>query len=55
MLLVGHFLLLGLWALLSDVSFRTLPNLYYIAATLFASAGLLSYALPTPWSLVRRR
>lgn len=55
LLLLGHFLLLGLWALLDDVSFRTLPNLYYVAATLFASAGLLSYALPTPRSLVRRR
>ncbi len=58
LLLLGHFLLLGTWALLDDVSFRTLPNLYAVAATLFGSAGLLSYALPTPQGLrglVRRR
>ncbi len=55
LLLAGHFLLLGLWALLGDVSFRTLPNLYFVAATLLVAAGLLSYALPTPRSLVRRR
>lgn len=55
LLLAGHFLLLGAWALLGEVSFRTLPNLYLLAATLLVAAGLLSYALPTPRSLVRRR
>jgi len=55
LLLAGHFLLLGTWALLGEVSFRTLPNLYLVAATLLVSAGLFSYALPTPRSLVRRR
>lgn len=55
LLLAGHFLLLGMWVLLGEVSFRTLPNLYLVAATLLVAAGLLSYALPTPRSLVRRR
>lgn len=55
LLLVGHFVLLAVWSLLGDVSFRTLPNLYLVAATLLVSAGLFSYALPTPRSLVRRR
>lgn len=55
LVLAVHLLLLGLWALVSDVSFRTLPNLYYLAATLLVSAGMFSYTLPTPRSLVRRR
>lgn len=55
LLLLGHFLLLAVWALVGSVSFRTLPNLYLVAATLLVAAGLLSYALPTPRSLVRRR
>lgn len=58
LVLAVHFLLLGLWALLGDVSFRTLPNLYFVAATLFVSAGVFSYALPTQGlirGLVRRR
>lgn len=55
LLLAGHFLLLSLWALLGNVSFRTLPNLYAVGATLFVSAGLFSYALALPRSLVRRR
>ncbi len=54
-LLAGHFLVLGVWALVSDVSFLTLPNLYFVGATLFVSAGLLSYGVPLPQSLVRRR
>lgn len=55
LLLVGHFLVLGVWALLGDVSFLALPNLYAVGATLFVSAGLLSYGVPLPQSLVRRR
>ncbi len=55
LVLAVHLLLLGLWALVGDVSFRTLPNLYYVAATLLVSAGMFSYTLPTPRSLVRRR
>lgn len=55
LVLAVHLLLLGAWALLGDVSFRTLPNLYFVAATLLVSAGVFSYALPTPRSLVRRR
>lgn len=54
LVLAVHLLLLGAWAL-GDVSFRTLPNLYFVAATLLVSAGVFSYALPTPRSLVRRR
>ena len=55
LVLTLHLLLLGAWTLLGDVSFRTLPNLYLVAATLLVSAGVFSYALPTPRSLVRRR
>jgi len=55
LLLALHLLLLAAWALVGEVSFRTLPNLYFVAATLLVSAGVLSYALPTPRSLVRRR
>ena len=54
-LLAGHSLSLGVWALFTDVSFGTLPNLYFVAATLFVSAGLLTYGLPLPKSIVRRR
>ena len=55
LVLAVHLLLLGVWALLGEVSFRTLPNLYFVAATLLVSAGVFSYALPTPRSLIRRR
>ncbi len=55
LVLALHLLLLAAWALVGEVSFRTLPNLYFVAATLLVSAGVLSYALPTPRSLVRRR
>lgn len=55
LLLAGHFVLLSLWALLGDVSFRTLPNLNVVGATLFVAAGLFGYALALPRSLVRRR
>lgn len=55
LLLAGHVLLLSVWALLTDVSFGTLPNLYFIAATLFVAAGLLTYGLPLPKGIVRRR
>ena len=54
-LLAGHFLVLSVWVLFSDVSFQTLPNFYFIGATLFVSAGLLSYGVPLPRGLVRRR
>lgn len=55
LLLAGHFLILSVWALFGEVSFLTLPNLYFVAATLFVSAGLLSYGLPLSRSIVRRR
>lgn len=55
LLLAGHFLVLSVWALVSDVSFLVLPNLYFVGATLFVSAGLLSYGVPLPRGLVRRR
>ena len=54
-LLIGHSLLLGLWGLFTEVSFGTLPNLYFAAATLLVSAGLLTYGLPLPKGIVRRR
>ncbi len=54
-LLAGHFLVLSVWVLFSNVSFQTLPNFYFIGATLFVSAGLLSYGVPLPRGLVRRR
>ena len=55
LLLAGHSLVLGLWVLFTGVSFGTLPNLYFVAATLFVSAGLLTYGLPLPKGIVRRR
>ena len=55
LLLAGHGLLLGMWILFTEVSFGTLPNLYFIAATLFVSAGLLTYGIPLPKGIVRRR
>ncbi len=54
-LLAGHSLILGIWVLFTEVSFGTLPNLYFVAATLFVSAGLLTYGLPLPKGIVRRR
>ena len=54
-LLAGHSLILGIWVLFTKVSFGTLPNLYFVAATLFVSAGLLTYGLPLPRDIVRRR
>lgn len=55
LLLAGHVLLLSVWVLFTDVSFGTLPNLYFVATTLFVSAGLLTYGLPLPKGIVRRR
>ncbi len=55
LLLAGHGLILGVWILLTEVSFGTLPNLYFAAATLFVSAGLLTYGIPLPKGIVRRR
>ena len=54
-LLAGHSVILGLWVLFTKVSFGTLPNLYFVAATLFVSAGLLTYGLPLPKGIARRR
>lgn len=53
-LLASHLVVLGVWALLTDVSFLVLPVLYFVGATLFMSAGLLSYGVPLPRGLVRR-
>ena len=55
LLLAGHTVLLSLWVLFTDVSFGTLPNLYFVAATLLVSAGLLTYGLPLPKGIARRR
>ncbi len=55
LLLAGHILILSVWILLTEVSFGTLPNLYFVAATLFVSAGLLTYGIPLPKGIVRRR
>ncbi len=55
LLLASHLLVLSVWALLTDVSFLPLPVLYLIGATFFVAAGLLSYGVPLPRGLVRRR
>ena len=55
LLLAGHSLILGVWVLFTDVSFGTLPNLYFIAAIMFVSAGLVTYGIPLPKGIVRRR
>lgn len=55
LLLAGHLLVLWVWALLTDVSFLVLPVLYFVGVTFFVAAGLLSYGLPLPRGLVRRR
>ncbi len=56
LLLLGeHLFVLVLWTLFTSVSFGTLPNLYFAAATLFVSAGLLTYGIPLPKGIVRRR
>lgn len=54
-LLANHLLVLSVWALLPDVSFLPLPVLYFVGATFFVAAGLLSYGIPLPRGLVRRR
>lgn len=54
-LLASHLVVLGGWALLTDVSFLVLPVLYFAGATFFVAAGLLSYGVPLPRGLVRRR
>ena len=55
LLATGHIVVLGLWVLFTGVSFGTLPNLYFAAATLFVAAGLLTYGVPLPKGIVRRR
>lgn len=55
LLMAGHLLVLSVWALLTDVSFNVLPVLTFVGATFFAAAGLLSYGVPLPRGLVRRR
>lgn len=54
-LLASHLIVLSVWALLTDVSFLVLPVLYLAGATFFVAAGLLSYGVPLPRGLVRRR
>lgn len=55
LLLAGHFALFGGWALFGDAPFRTLPNVYFIGATLFFAGALVTYGIPVSRSLVRRR
>lgn len=56
LLLLGvQFGLFGGWALFGDAPFRTLPNLYFIGATLFFASALVTYGIPVSRSLVRRR
>ncbi len=55
LLLASHGLLLWLWTLFSDVSFRVWPVLYLIAGTLLLTAVLFSYAWPRPRPVIRRR
>ena len=54
-LLASHLLVLSVWALLPEVSFLPLPVLYFVGATFFVASGLLSYGVPLPRGLVRRR
>lgn len=54
-LLASHLIVLSGWALLTGVSFLVLPILYFVGVTLFVAAGLLSYGVPLPRGLVRRR
>ena len=55
LLFLSHTVLLSVWALFTEVSFGTLPNLYLGAATLFTSAGLLTYGIPLSKGIIRRR
>lgn len=55
LLLALQFILFGGWSLVADAPFRTLPNVYFIGATLFFASALVVYGIPVSRSLVRRR